>query len=452
MTTQALPTADPDAVYALASELRELLGPRRATIEITAREKASIDGSPLSPVIAGQYPLGLADLVAFPASADEIAGCVAAAVRHGVPITTRGKGTGNYGQAIPMRGGLVLDTSKAGKVVSIEDGLLTAEAGCRMLTMESAAREAGQQLWLYPSTLQSTIGGFLGGGSGGTGTIKHGPNWDGFVAALDVVHAEPDAHLIHVEGDAATGYLHSYGVGGVIARATVRLEPLQDWTCLWASFEDFHDAFAMVRALRQLEPLPRLVSADPPKLVGPMPESAAMPKGRASLRTILDASTVPAARTLIEGAGGTIHEERTDPAAPLAVSMLSYNHGVWWLLESEPGQWFHIEVAGEALIDRIDEVHQVLPGAVLHIEAGHTVPIGMLACRYSGPDDVPTVMARLAELEVGTHDCHQWYVDREVEHVRQLALRTDPRGLLNPGKWKPEDEPDRPPASAFYGS
>ncbi|MFT4034242.1 MAG: FAD-binding oxidoreductase [Patulibacter sp.] len=440
-----------EAIHALACELRELLGPRRATIEITARQKASIDGSPFSPVIAAQYPLGLADLVAFPASADEIAGCVAAAVRYGVPITTRGKGTGNYGQAIPMRGGLVLDTSKANRVVRIDDGLLTAEAGCRMLTMESAARDAGQQLWLYPSTLQSTIGGFLGGGSGGTGTIKHGPNWAGFVAALDVVHAEPDAQLIHVEGDDATGYLHSYGVGGVIARATVRLEPLQDWHCLWASFEDFHDAFAMVRRLRQLLPEPRLVSADPPQLVEPMPASAAMPKGRASLRTILDASTVTEARAAIEAAGGTIHDERTDPAAPLAISMLSYNHGVWWLLESQPGQWFHIEVAGEALIDRIDEVHQVLPGAVLHIEAGHTVPIGMLACRYSGPEDVALGMARLGALGVGTHDCHQWYVDREVEHVRQLSLRTDPRGLLNPGKWKPDDEPERPPASAFYG-
>lgn len=452
VTTKALPTADPEAVHALAAELRELLGPRRATIEITAREKASVDGSPMSPVLAAMYPLGLADLVAFPADADEIAAVVAAAVRHGVPITTRGKGTGNYGQAIPMHGGLVLDTSKANKVVRVEEGLLTAESGCRMLTMEAAARETGQQLWLYPSTLQSTIGGFLGGGSGGTGTIKHGPNWNGFVAALDVVHAEPEAQLIHVEGDDATGYLHSYGVGGVIARATVRLEPIQEWHCLYASFDDFAGALKMVRRLRQLEPLPRLVSADPAELVAPMPENPAIPKGRASLRTILDRATVAEASAEIERAGGTIHEIRTDPAAPLAVSMLSYNHGVWWLLESEPGQWFHIEVAGEALIDRIDEVHQVMPGATLHIEAAHTVPIGMLACRYSGPDDVPTVMERLAALDVGTHDCHQWFVDREVEHVRQLAVRTDPRGLLNPGKWKPEDEPDRPPASAFYGS
>ncbi|MBJ7470676.1 MAG: FAD-binding oxidoreductase [Solirubrobacteraceae bacterium] len=452
MTATLLPSAAPEAVHGLALELRELLGPRRVTTEIRAREKASLDGSTMSPVISAQYPLGLADLVAFPASAEEIAVVVAAAVRHGVPITTRGKGTGNYGQAIPMQGGLVLDTTKATAIVTVEDGLITAECGARMIALETAARETGQQLWMYPSTLQSTVGGFLGGGSGGTGTIKYGSNWNGFVAALDVVHATPDAQLIHVEGADSVPYVHSYGVGGVIARATVRLEPLQDWRCVYASYPDFAGALGAVRELRKLDPLPRLVSADPPALVGPMPDDPAIPKGRASVRTILDASTVDDAKAYFASTGGVVHDERTGPAAPMAVSMLSYNHGVWWLMQENPGKWFHIEVAGEALIDRIDEVQAVLPGAVLHIEAAHTVPIGMLACQYEYPDQVFEGMDALGELGVGCHNPHQWFVDRDVEGVRALAMRTDPSGLLNPGKWKAEDAPAAPPASAFYGS
>lgn len=79
------------------------------------------------------------------------------------------------------------------------------------MTIEQAAHEAYQQILMYPSTAQSSIGGFLSGGSGGTGSIAHGSNHQGFVLALDVVHAVPDATLVHVEGDDAQPYVHTYG-------------------------------------------------------------------------------------------------------------------------------------------------------------------------------------------------------------------------------------------------
>ena len=102
-------SATPDQIAALAAELTALLGERGVTTELRGREKASVDGARMSPILAAQLPLGLADLVAFPTNAEQIAEVVAAAVRHGVGITPRGKGTGNYGQGIPLEGGLVLD-------------------------------------------------------------------------------------------------------------------------------------------------------------------------------------------------------------------------------------------------------------------------------------------------------------------------------------------------------
>ena len=237
-------------VDALEAELSTLLGPRGVTADLRMRERASVDGARMSPLISELLPLGLADLVAFPTTAEQVGLVVEAAVRHGVAVTPRGKGTGNYGQGIPMPGGLVLDLSRCRRVVEVGDGWVTAEAGATMVMIEEAARATGQQLWMYPSTVQSTIGGFLSGGSGGTGSIAHGANHMGFVLALDIVHADGSAELVHVEGDQAQQYVHNYGTAGLIARATVRLEPLQDWRGLYASFPDFPAALSVLRADR----------------------------------------------------------------------------------------------------------------------------------------------------------------------------------------------------------
>ena len=242
-------------IDALAAELRGILGERGVSTELAMREKASIDGAKLSPVIMEQLPLGLADLVAFPATADEIVQAVGAAVRHGVPITPRGKGTGNYGQAIPMPGGLVLDISRAKGILDVGDGFVTAEAGATMIQLETAARAAGQELLMYPSTAQSTIGGFLSGGSCGTGSIEHGViSESGFVVALDVVHAVADPVMIRVEGAEAQSYLHNYGTAGIIVRATVKLEPLREWRAFYASFPAFDGALSIIRELGEVAP------------------------------------------------------------------------------------------------------------------------------------------------------------------------------------------------------
>lgn len=435
VTPTAVPTTPvpPATLEALRAELVDLLGERGVSADQRTRERASVDEATMSPILSEQLPLGLADLVASPASADEIAATLHAAVRHGVPVTTRGKGTGNYGQGIPLHGGLVLDTSRARAVVEVGDGWITAESGTSMVALEQAAAAAGQQLWMYPSTAQSTIGGFLSGGSGGTGSIAHGSNWQGFVTALDIaLPGEPGLH--HVEGDDAQPFVHTYGTAGVIARATVRLEPLQDWRAVYASFPSFEQALAAVRTLRGLDTVPRLVSADRAEVAATLPTDAAIVAGRASLRGIIDAVTLDEARDLIGLAGGTVEDVREGLQQTTKVSMLSYNHPIWWLKRNTPDtEYFHVEVGGEALIDRIAEVEAVYPGGMLHIEAAHVGPIGMLTAPYTGAEDVYAGYPALRDLGVRVHSPHQYYVDHGVEELLALKQQTDPDGLLNPG-------------------
>ena len=431
MTT--VTTASPTTIEALRAELVDLLGERGVSTDQRTRERASVDEATMSPILTEQLPLGLADLVASPASADEVQATLQAAVRHGVPVTTRGKGTGNYGQGIPLHGGLVLDTSRARAVVEVGDGWVTAEAGASMVALEQAAAAAGQQLWMYPSTAQSTIGGFLSGGSGGTGSIAHGSNWQGFVTALDI--ALPGAaELLHVEGEEAQTFVHTYGTAGVIARATVRLEPQQDWRAVYATFPTFEQALTAVRTLRGLDPVPRLVSADRAEIAATLPKDDAIVAGRASLRGIVDAVALDEARDLIDLAGGTVEDVREGLQQTTKVSMLSYNHPIWWLKRNTPDtEYFHVEVGGEALIDRIAEVEAVYPGGMLHIEAAHVGPIGMLTAPYTGAEDVYAGYPALRDLGVRVHSPHQYYVDHGVEELIVLKQRTDPDGLLNPG-------------------
>lgn len=425
----------------LVAELTQALGPRGVTVDLATRERQSVDGCKLSPVLSAKLPLGLADVVAYPTSAEEIALVVDAAVRHGVPITPRGKGTGNYGQGIPMAGGLVLDTSRARAIVEMGPGFVTAEAGAVIAMVENQAWAQGQQLLLYPSTAQSTLGGFLAGGSGGTGSIRHGVIAGGpFVIGLDVVHADGSG-LVHVEGEQAQEYLHNYGTAGIIARATVALEPLQPWRAFYASFDDFHDAFASIMEVTEVTPTPRLVSADLPTLADALPDNPGIPKGRASLRAIIDAASLDAVTAVIEAHGGRVEDVREGAQEVMKLSMISYNHPIEWLQRSYPGKYFHVEVGGAALLERIDEVHQVYPGAMLHAEGQMGRPIGMLAGEFESEEEVYAGFERLAALGVGTHNPHQWYVDVRVDETLALKAVTDPSGLLNPGKLVAAEAP-----------
>ena len=430
----ARPTAE--RITALTDALTGLLGPDAVSTDLAAREQASVDGAPMSPILAAQLPLGLADIVVYikdPASVPEVIGLAAT---QGVPVTPRGKGTGNYGQAIPLRGGIVLDLSRAGRILEVGDGFITAEAGATMIALERAARKAGQQLWMYPSTAGSSIGGFLAGGSGGTGSIRHGGNDDGFVVALDVAHPGAPT-LVHVEGAQAAGYVHAYGVTGIIVRATVRLEPAQDWSSLYASFDTFERALPAVRELGRATPAPRLVSADTPYVSAALPTDLdAIPPGRASLRAIVDPDAVAAAAAVVEKHGGRVEVVRPGARGTIKLSMLSYNHPTWHLQAAEPGKYFHLEVGGDALFDRIDDVHAVFPGSMLHIEAAHTTPIGMLNAVYKSPEQVAAGIQALQQLGVGVHSPHQYYVDYKVDAAKDLAARNDPAGILNPGKLR----------------
>jgi len=428
---------DPGVLDALAAELAKLLGADTVRRDEASRLSASTDWAHMSPVLAPLLPGGVADVVVRPGDAPGIAVAVGAAHRHRVPVTVRGQGTGNYGQGIPLFGGLVIDTSAAARILAVEDSWLTAEAGASFVLMEKAAAATGQELAILPSTVGSTVGGFIAGGSGGTGSIANGAIWDGYLRSLLVVPCTDDATPVAVPFPENTAMAHAFGVSGVIAEATVALRPARRWTGLYTSFPDLDGAVAAGEELFGLEPTPRLLSLDEAGIVATYrPADAALPADRVSLRGIVTEDSVSAAGAVVRRHGGRVDAVR--PKGPAHIASLSYNHTTYRVRKVRP-ELTHLQCMGPGLTRRRAEVATLAPESLIHLEgfltaAGHDW-VSMLFLRYDGADDLYTRMARLADVEVYVDDPHTWELHHaRLDAVRAAAARFDPDGLLNPGK------------------
>lgn len=399
--------------------------------------KVSSDWSRMSPVLAEKVPPGryVADAAVRPSTPEQVAQVLRAAFEHDVPVTPRGAGTGNYGQATPFDGGILLDL-RGLDTVTAHENTLTAGAGARMTAIDRVARAAGRDLWIYPSTKSSTIGGFVGGGSAGTGSIEHGTTSDGYVVAATIAPMDGSGGLFTVRGDDLVPYVHTYGVTGIVVDVEVRTDPARDWVAVYTSFGSYAELAAVHRGLLDLPVLPRLASADDPALVGSLTASVELDPARHSLRVIAEASTVDALRDLVRRVGGEVVAELTDYAETDRLSGMSFNHPVWFLQRAAPERnLFHMETSGRPLWDDPDLVRAVYDGPVhLHLELFRDGPGAMVVAEYRGEDALLAGIPKLEALGVGVHSPHQWYVDRNVALAVETARRTDPKGLLNPGK------------------
>src|SRR6185503_14498015 len=72
-----------------------------------------------SPILSQELEGRVGDLVVMPENQEEVRRVAAAAARHKVPLTVRGGGTGNYGQCVPLEGGIILDVTRIDRIISL---------------------------------------------------------------------------------------------------------------------------------------------------------------------------------------------------------------------------------------------------------------------------------------------------------------------------------------------
>src|ERR1700730_14094468 len=150
-----------------AFELASLLGDSaRVLTQPELVEQLSRDFYWYSPVLRGQLDGKVAELVVQALSAVEVQNVLRYCHAHDLAVTPRGAGTGNYGQAVPLRGGVVLDLARMDRIEGITpEGVAGCPAGVRLGVLENGARQTGWELRCYPSTIvKASVGGVLGGG------------------------------------------------------------------------------------------------------------------------------------------------------------------------------------------------------------------------------------------------------------------------------------------------
>lgn len=424
-------------------ELARLIPADRWDVDPAVCRQASRDYFWMSPILQSELAdRPPAEAVLIPKSVEELQSCLSWAHRHRIAVTPRGKGTGNFGQGVPMDGGIVIDLSQLNQVISVMPGWIRAQAGCTFRQLEAAANESGQELQLFPSTTQSSLGGFLSGGNGGAGSVNYGMILDDYVGELTVVPCTEKASPFSVQGENCYPYLHAYGTTGLITEATVRLRTKRDWTALFFSFPpDMINAVAAASLeIVKLPIVPRINSFDLPNTVAYFDEEKLMPNGRISLRPMVDRSTVGAVREIVERHGGRF--EGDDPQALDLLHTHSFNHPTLKVKQRRP-DFCHLQIKGITLIYNLPTLLAMLPEATFHFDSrrepsGEDSFGGILLSRFVSIELVKAAITKISALGLHVIDVHSHHLGGShppsLETIHQTRRFTDPLGLLNSGR------------------
>lgn len=433
-------------------ELEALVGERGVMTAPKVVAAMSQDHYWFSPVLKPKLEDKLAEVIVQPNTVEELVKVVALAYRHDLPVTTRGSGTGNYGQGMPMRGGVVLSTHGLKRVLELTPERARVEAGVKLGTLEREARKVGAELRMYPSTFgTATAGGFLAGGAGGVGSVTWGTLWDeGNVLAATVVTMEREPKILEVRGhEALQSVIHSCGLTCVIVDLTFALAPARAWGQTTAVFDTFEAALHFGETLAYDDAVyKRLVSLHEwpiPTFFKKLEREGLTRDGKAL--ALLELTLDPAAlEPVVKSHGGVLtwhgpHE--TYLGGPIKLSDFSWNHTTLWAIKADPSiTYLQDAYDRERVLEQLRARRDAFPGELLHhIEfmrfGGPPYPQGMTLVRFTDEARLREIQAFTESIGMSDADAHSHKLDDDVRWngapILDAKRRWDPKGLLNPG-------------------
>ena len=418
-------------------------------------QRNSRDAFDYSPVLTPRLEPCRAELVARPRTVEAVERLASACSTHQVPLTLRGSGTGNYGQCVPLEGGVVMLTSALRQIRSIDPatGVVTVEPGCVMRDLDQELRRHGRQLRLMPSTWRSaTIGGFIAGGSGGIGSLRWGFLRDpGHLLGLEVIPLNPDAQrhwLGEVDSEALN---HAYGTNGIITALRLATAPAVNWHQVSVDCDRWEQAIQLLQSVAVSALDLHLATLLEQPLLSRLPSWGGPAMSAHRLLLLVAPDGLTSLQRIADSAGATLRDlGPEDLMGGNGLRELSWNHTTLHVRASEPG-WTYLQMllpqpeapAVAALSQRWGD------SLMWHLEVVRQQGCPRLAAlplvRWQGAEQLNRLMDDCRALGAVLFNPHVITVEDGglgVIDADQVAAkqRFDPEGLLNPGKLRGWEE------------
>lgn len=417
-----------------------------------------------SPVLKRKLDRVCGDIVVSPQSEEELLTVLAACWDLDLPVTPRGGGTGNYGQAMPLAGGAVLDMTRMKVLKELKQDVALVQSGALMGELQQKTKErAGLELRMHPSTLETaTIGGFLGGGSGGVGSINWGMLHErGNVISLRMATMEEKPQVLTIEGDDIQHVLHAYGTNGVITEIELPLSPAQDWVEVIIGFEDW---MTTVRTGWTLAHHEGLWFKEIATIQAPAPwdyfarHRKFLQDGENLLCLLAAPSTMKVLMGELDKTGGRL-AYRSDTASAddkkglPHLHHLTWNHTTFRALKTDAQMtYLQVGLPAEDALGTIEKIAGTYAREIIgHVEitrsAGSVRASFLPIYRYTSQARLNEVVHQLEAMGCPCYNPHAYTYEegnRSGPDEGRLAMkrRTDAKGLLNPGKMIGWDDPD----------
>jgi FAD/FMN-containing dehydrogenase len=407
-----------------------------------------------SPVLKRQLEGKSAAAAVRPRTEEEIRRLVSVCARLRIPITVRGSGTGNYGQCVPLEGGVLLDMSGYNAFLWARGGAARAQAGVRLWDLEKATRDQGLELRCMPSTYRSaTLGGLYGGGFGGIGSINYGPlGARGNVLGIKAMTIEEEPQIIELRGPEALAMHHVWGTNGLVLEIELAMAPLHDWMETIVTFTSFDAALDFSDVLSRSAGIVKkelaFFASPVPDYIKPLGDY--LPPGCHACIALVAEQSEPAMLELVAQFGGTVTYRKT--AAEVAAgnrTLLEYtwNHTTLHAMRVDKGiTYLQSAFTPGQHLEQVRRMEKLLGGEVLmHAEFIRNMD-GLMTCtalqlvKFSTEKRLQEIMQIHRENGVRINDPHVFIVEdgrangELPQAVMDTKKRFDPLGLMNPGK------------------